>query len=98
MCLNILYAFPKNADACLLSRHIKSKYLEHQPWQTQISTLGGTLGTFTYNHATNKTNLAKYLIRSEQPFRMAEDDAFTKYSRLTHNLDYEMVSRNAIWT
>ena len=61
----------------LESRHIKSKYSEHQSRQTQISILCSTLSTFTDNCATGKTNLAKYLIRSEQPFSMAEDEAFT---------------------
>ena len=58
--------------------------------------MGDTLGTFSYNRATGKTNLAKYLIRSEQPFSMTEDDAFTDYIRTTYNLDYEPVSRNII--
>ena len=58
--------------------------------------MGGTLGTFSYNRATNKTNLSKFLIRSEQPFSMAKDDAFTDYIRTTHNPDYEPVSRNTI--
>ena len=60
-----------------LDWHIKSKHPEHQPRQTQISTLDDTLDTFSYNYATGKINLAKYLIRSEQPLFMAENDAFT---------------------
>ena len=63
--LNISYSFLKNAGTGQLSRHIKSKHPEHQPRQTQISTLADTIGTFTYNRITGKTNLAKYLIRSE---------------------------------
>ena len=59
------YAFLKNVRTDPLSRHIKSKHPEHQPRQTLIITLGDTLGTFTYNRATGKTNLVKYLIRSE---------------------------------
>ena len=55
-----------------------------------------TLDIFSYNRATGKTNLAKYLIRSEQPFSMVEDDAFTDYIRTTQNPDYEPVSRNTI--
>jgi len=58
--------------------------------------LGGTLGTFNYNCATGITNLAKYLIRSEQSFSMVEDDAFTDYIRITHNPDCELVSKNTI--
>jgi len=58
--------------------------------------LGDTLGTFSYNRATGKTNLVKYLIRSEKPFSMAEDDAFTDYIRINHNLDYEPFSRKTI--
>ena len=88
--------FPKNAGTGPLARHIKIKHPKHQPRQTQISTLGGTLGTFSYNRATGKTNLAKFLIWSKQPFSMAEDDAFTDYIRITHNPDYEPVSRNTI--
>ena len=56
----------------------------------------GTLGTFSYNRATGKINLAKYLIRSQHPFSMAEDDAFTYYIRTIHSPDYEPVSRNTI--
>ena len=37
------------------------------------------MDTFTYNRATGKTNLARYLIRSGQPFSSAEGDAFTDY-------------------
>ena len=74
---DISYAFLKNTETNQLSRHIKSKHPEHQPWQTQISILSGTLGTFTYSRVTGKTNLAKYLIQFEQPFSMAEDNAFT---------------------
>ena len=84
MCLDVSYAFLQNAGTDLLAPHIKSKHPKHQPRQTQISTLGGTIGNFTYNHATGKENLVKYLIRSEQPFSMAENDAFTDYSRTTH--------------
>ena len=58
--------------------------------------MSGTVGTFTYNRATGKINLAKYLIRSEQLFSMTEDDAFTDYIRTTHNLGYELVNRNTI--
>ena len=57
-----------------------SKHSEHQPRQTQISTLGDTLCTFTYNHATSKTNLAKYFIRCEQTFSIAEDGACLLYT------------------
>ena len=96
MCPNVSYSFPKNRGTGPLARHIKSKHPEHQPRQTQIRTLGNTLGTFSYNRATGKTNLAKFLIRSEQPFSIAEDDAFTDYIRTTHNLDYESVCRNTI--
>ena len=64
-CPNISYSFLKNAGTSPLVRHIKSKYPEHQPQQTQISTLGGTIDTFSYNRATGKINLAKYLIRFE---------------------------------
>ena len=74
-----IYLSQKNAGTSPLSRHIKSKHPEHQPRQTQINTLSGTIGTFTYNRATDKTNLAKYLIRSKQPFSMVEDDAFTDF-------------------
>ena len=95
-CAQIFIFFFKNAGTGSLTRHIKSKHPEHQTRQTQISTLGGTLGTFSYNRAIGKINLAKYLIRFEQPFSMAEDDAFTDYIRTTHNLDYEPVSRNTI--
>ena len=62
--------FPKNAGASPLARYIKSKHSEHQPRQIQISTLGGTLGTFSYSRTTGKTNLMKYLVQSEQPFSM----------------------------
>ena len=55
-----------------------------------------SLGTFTYNHATCKTNIAKYFIRSEQHFIMPEDDSFTNYIRTTDNPKYEPVSRNTI--
>ena len=96
MCPDISYYFPKNAKTGPLSRHIKSKHPEHQPRQTQISTLGGTLDTFSYNCVTDKTNLVKYLIRSEQPFSMVEDDAFIDYIKTTHNPDYESVSKNTI--
>jgi len=58
--------------------------------------LGGTLDTFSYNRATCKTNLAKYLIRSKQFFSMAENDALTDYIKTTHNPNYEPVSRNTI--
>ena len=88
--------FPKNAGTGPLARHIKIKHPKHQPRQTQISTLGGTLGTFSYNRATIKTNLVKYLIRSEQPFSMTKNDAFTDYIRITHNPDYEPIGRNSI--
>ena len=71
-----------------LSWHIKSKHLECQPLQTQISTSGGTVGTFTYNCAIGKINLAKYLIQFEQSFSMAEDDVFADYIITTHNPDY----------
>ena len=92
LCPNVSYSFPKNSETGPLARHTKSKHPEHQPRQTQIS----TLGTFSYNRATGKTNLAKYLIRSEQSFSMAEDDAFTDYISTTHNSDYEPVSRNTV--
>ena len=77
VCPDVSYSFPKNAKTGPLARHIKSKHPEHQPRQTQISTLGDTLGIFSCNRATNKLNLAKYLIRSEQPFSTTEDNAFT---------------------
>ena len=93
MCPDVSYSIPKNAETTPLARHIKSKYPEYQPRQIKISTLGGT---FSYNRTTGKINLAEYFIRSEQPFSMAEDDAFTDYSRTTHNPDYESVSRNTI--
>ena len=96
MCPDVIYAFFKNARTDPLARYIKSKHSEHQPRQTQISTLGGTIGTFTYNRATDKTILVKYLIRSEQPFRITGDNAFTDYIRTAHNPDYEPVSRNTI--
>ena len=83
MCPDISYAFFKNARTGPLARHIKSKHTEHQQQQIQIS-------TFTYNYATDKTNLAEYLIWFEQPFSMAEDDAFIDYIRTTHNSDYEL--------
>ena len=57
---------------------------------------GWHLGTFSYNHETGKTNLVKYLIRSEKPFSMAKDDAFTDYIRTNHNPDYEPVNKNTI--
>ena len=62
VCPDISYAFLKNGGSGSLARYIKSKHPEHLLWQTQISTLGGTISTFTYNCATGKTNLAKYLI------------------------------------
>ena len=58
--------------------------------------MGDTLDIFSYNRATGKTNLAKFLIQTEQPFSMAEDDAFTDYIRTIHNHDYEPVSKNTI--
>ena len=61
LCSDISYTFPKNVGTDPLSRHIRSKLPEHQPRQTQISTLGDTLSTFTNNHATGKTNLPKIL-------------------------------------
>ena len=67
LCPNVSYAFLKNTRTGRLRKHIKSKHSEHQPRQTQISTLGGTLGTFTYNRDIGKTNLAKYLSRSDSP-------------------------------
>ena len=81
LCTDISYAFLKNAGTGELSGHIKSKHPKYQAWQTQISTLGSTLDTFTYNHATCKTNLAKYLIRSEHSFSKAEDEPFKEYIR-----------------
>ena len=54
------------------------------------------IGTFTYNCATGKTNLPKYVIRSKQPFIMVKDDAFTDYIRIIHNPYYEPISRNTI--
>ena len=78
MCPDVSDAFLKNAGTDPLSRHIKRKHPTQQSRQIQISTLGTTLGTFTYNHVTGKTYLAKYLIRSEQLFSMAEDGAFTR--------------------
>ena len=95
MCPDIPYAFLKNAGTGSLSRHIKSNHPEHQSRQTQVNTLGGTPDTFTYNRATRKTNLAKYLIRSSRPFSMTEDEVFTEYIR-THNPDFEPFNRNAI--
>ena len=88
--------FSKNARTGPLARYIKSKHLEHQPRQTQISTLGGTLDIFSYNCETGKTNLVKFLIQSEQPSSMAEDNEFIDDTRTTHNSDYEPVSRNTI--
>ena len=93
LCPNVSYAFLKNTRTGRLRKHIKSKHSEHQPRQTQISTLGGTLGTFTYNRVTYKTNLAKYLIWSEYPFSIAEDEIFIEYIITTHNPDYEPNSK-----
>ena len=93
MCPDVSYSFPKNAGTGPLTRYIKSK---HQPQQTQNNTLGYTLGPFSYNRAIGKTNLTKFLIRSEQPFSMAEDDLFTDYIRTTHNPNYEPITRNTI--
>ena len=76
LCPDVSYSFSKNSGTGPLAWHTKSKHSEHQPRQTQISTLGGTLGTFSYNRATCKTNLAKNLIQSEQSFSMVKDDAF----------------------
>ena len=87
LCPDVSYSFHKNARTDPLTRYIKSKHPEHQPQKTQISILGGTLGTFSYNGVTDKINLAKYLFRSEQPFSMAEDNAFTDYIRTIHNSD-----------
>ena len=61
LCPDVPYSFPKNAGTSPLARHIKSKHPEYQPRQTQISTLGDTLGTFSYNCAKGKTNLANIL-------------------------------------
>ena len=65
LCPDISYAFLKNTGTGPLAQHIKSKHPNHQPRQIQINTLGGTIDTFTLNFATDKTNSAKYLIRSE---------------------------------
>ena len=76
----------------------KSKHLEHQSWQTQISNLSDTLGTLSYNRAICKSNLAKYLIRAEQPFSFAEDETFTKFIRNTHNPEYDPFCKDTIKT
>ena len=59
---------PKNSGTGALTRHIRAKYPQNQPRQTQIFTFGGALSTFSYNRQRGKTNLAKYLIQVEQPF------------------------------
>ena len=41
---------------------------------------------FQLNRQRGKTNLAKYLIQTEQPFSFAENEAFTNFIRTTHNL------------
>jgi len=65
LCPDVSYAFFKDAGTNVLAWHIKSKHPKHQPRQTLISILGDTIGTFTYNYAIGKTNLAKYLIQFE---------------------------------
>ena len=88
ICPDVSYAFPKNSETGPLTRHIRVKHLQNQSWQTQISTFGGTLSTFSYNRQRGKTNLTKYLIQAEQPFSFAENEAFTNFIRTTHNPEY----------
>lgn len=91
-----IYSFPKGSGTGPLMRHARSKHPVQQPRQTQISTLGSTLGTFSYNPNTSKSNLAKFLIQSKQPFSFAENNVFTNYIRNTHNPNYEPVTINTI--
>ena len=96
LCANITYAFPVGAGTGALSRHIRNKHPDHEPRQQQISTLGGSLSNFSYNKNTERSNLAKFLIRSEQPLSLVEHDAFADYIRSSHTPHYEPCSRNTI--
>ena len=84
----IFLCIPKTSGTVAQTRHIRSKYLQDQPRQIQIFTLGGTLITFSYNHQRSKTNIANYLIKVEQLFNFAENEAFTNFIKTTHNPEY----------
>ena len=87
---------PNNAELAYLPDILRASTPNTNHDKPKLALWGNTSCTFNYNRATDKSNLAKYLIRSKQPVSMAEDDAFTNYIRITRNPDCESNSRNTI--